>query len=100
MLVQIKTRKTPDFVKRYPSLRAQTESSINNGWKVTFGPYGIPIQVEPVEKIIPANEKQIKILQFNSKTQKKPCRRLTTQKGSEFFPTEQLQIYLELMFGF
>jgi len=99
VIVQVKTKNTPDFIKRYPTLTTPKTTSMNNGWIVTFGPYGIPIQIKPVEAMIAANEKQIKILQFNSDTQKKPCRRLTVQKGSQFFPTEQLQTYLELIFG-
>ena len=99
VIVQVKTKNIPDFIKRYPTLTTPNTSSMNNGWIVTFGPYGIPIQIKPVEAMIAPKEKQIKILQFNSDTQKKPCRRLTVQKGSQFFPTEQLQTYLELIFG-
>ncbi|MBT3668071.1 MAG: M23 family metallopeptidase [Opitutae bacterium] len=99
VIVQVKTKNIPDFITRYPTLTTQTKSTATNGWTVSFGPYGIPLQLKPVEEMISEKEKQIKILQFNSNTQKKPCRRLTTQKGSEFFPTEQLQTYLELIFG-
>jgi hypothetical protein len=55
---------------------------MTNGWIVTFGPYGIPLQIKPVEGMISSKEKQIKILQFNSNTQKKPCRRLTIPEGN------------------
>jgi len=98
-MVQVKTKNTPDFIKRYPTLTTPKKNSMTNGWIVTFGPYGIPLQIKPVEGMISSKEKQIKILQFNSNTQKKPCRRLTIQKGTQFFPTEQLQTYLELIFG-
>ena len=99
VIVRVKTNKTPDFVLRYPSLSTAKTSSASNGWDVTFGPYGIPLQIKPVEKTISSKEKQIQILKFNSDSQKKPCRKLTTQKGTQFFPTEQLQTYLELLFG-
>ena len=99
VIAQVKTNNIPDFIKRYPTLTTQSQLPATNGWIITFGPYGIPLQIKPVKEMIYAKEKQIKIIQFNSKTQKKPCRRLTTQKGSEFFPTEQLQTYLELIFG-
>lgn len=99
VMVQVKTKNTPDFIKRYPTLTTPKKNSMTNGWIVTFGPYGIPIQIKPVEGMISSKEKQIKILQFNSNIPKKPCRRLTIQKGTQFFPTEQLQTYLELIFG-
>ena len=99
VIVRVKTNKTPDFVSRYPSLSTGKKSAVSNGWDVTFGPYGIPLQIKPVEKTISSKEKQIKILEFISDPQKKPCRRLTIQKGTQFFPTEQLLTYLELLFA-
>jgi murein DD-endopeptidase MepM/ murein hydrolase activator NlpD len=97
--VRVKTNKTPDFVTRYPSLASSQNSSGSNGWDVFFGPYGIPIRLEPVEKNISSQEKQIQIIEINSDLQKKPCRKLTVQKGSQFFATPQLQTYIELLFG-
>lgn len=98
VIVQVKTSKTPDFVSRYPSLSKAKKSSNSNGWKVTFGPYGIPLLIEPVTKSIGPKEKQIQVLHFNPESQKKPCRRLTKKIGERYIPTEQLQTYLELIF--
>ncbi|MDG0964387.1 MAG: M23 family metallopeptidase [Opitutales bacterium] len=97
--VRVKTNKTPDFAIRYPSLASPRITSGSNGWDVSFGPYGIPIRLEPVNKNISSQEKQIQIIQIDSNLQKKPCRKLTTQKGSQFFATPQLQTYIELLFG-
>ena len=98
MVVQVKTDKTPDFVTRYPSLSVAKKSNNSNGWKATFGPYGIPLLIEPVTKPIGPKEKQIQILSFNPESQKKPCRRLTKKIGDRYIPAEQLQTYLELLF--
>ena len=98
VVVQVKTDKTPDFVTRYPSLSVAKKSNNSNGWKATFGPYGIPLLIEPVTKPIGPKEKQIQILSFNPESQKKPCRRLTKKIGDRYIPAEQLQTYLELLF--
>ena len=98
VVVQVKTDKTPDFVTRYPSLSVVKKSNNSNGWKATFGPYGIPLLIEPVTKPIGPKEKQIQILSFNPESQKKPCRRLTKKIGDRYIPAEQLQTYLELLF--
>ena len=98
VIVQVKTSKTPDFVTRYPSLSVAKKSNNSNGWKVTFGPYGIPLLIEPVTELISPKEKQIQVLSFNPESQKKPCRRLTKKMGNQYVPAEQLQTYLELIF--
>ena len=98
VVVQVKTDKTPDFVTRYPSLSVAKKSNNSNGWKVTFGPYGIPLLIEPVTELISPKEKQIQVLSFNPESQKKPCRRLTKKMGNQYVPAEQLQTYLELIF--
>ena len=98
VIVQVKTSKTPDFVTRYPSLSVAKKSNNSNGWKVTFGPYGIPLLIEPVTEPISPKEKQIQVLSFNPESQKKPCRRLTKKMGNQYVPAEQLQTYLELLF--
>jgi len=98
VVVQVKTDKTPDFVTRYPSLSVAKKSNNSNGWKVTFGPYGIPLLIEPVTEPIGPKEKQIQVLSFNPESQKKPCRRLTKKMGNQYVPAEQLQTYLELLF--
>ena len=98
VVVQVKTDKTPDFVTRYPSLSVAKKSNNSNGWKVTFGPYGIPLLIEPVTEPIGPKEKQIQVLSFNPESQKKPCRRLTKKMGNQYVPAEQLQTYLELIF--
>ncbi len=98
VIVQVKTSKTPDFVTRYPSLSTTKKSGSSNGWKVTLGPYGIPLRIDPVSKPIGSQEKQVKILNFNPESQKKPCRMLTKKTGNQYVPTEQLLTYLELIF--
>ena len=98
VIVQVKTEKTPDFVTRYPSLSTTKKSGSSNGWKATFGPFGIPLLIEPVSKPIGPQEKQVKVLSFNPESQKKPCRRLTKKIGDRYIPAEQLQTYLELLF--
>ncbi len=98
VIARVKSSKRPDFVSRYPSL-CKAVKHVSNLWDVTFGPYGIPLKIESVEENISSREKSIKIIQFNKETQQKPCRRLVTQKGTQFYPSEQLQTYLELLFG-
>ena len=58
VIVQVKTKNIPDFITRYPTLTTQTKSTATNGWTVSFGPYGIPLQLKPVEEMISEKEKQ------------------------------------------
>ena len=97
-IVRVKTNKTPDFASRYPSLSSPKINN-SNGWDLSIGPYGLPVKLSPVSQLIPNNEKNIQILKFDSSLQKNPCRKIITQKGTQLFPTEQLQTYLELMFA-
>ena len=97
-IVRVKTNKTPDFASRYPSLSSPKVNN-SNGWDVSIGPYGLPVKLSPVSQPIPNNKKNIQILKFDSSLQKNPCRKIISQKGSQLFPTEQLQTYLEIMFA-
>jgi hypothetical protein len=97
-IVRVKTNKTPDFAARYPSLSSPKVNN-SNGWDISIGPYGLPVKLSPVSQPIPKNKKNIQILKFDSSLQKNPCRKIITKKGSQLFPTEQLQTYLELMFA-
>ena len=98
VVARVKSSKVPDFALRYPSL-CEVKNKAGNSWYVTFGPYGIPLKIVRSTENLTTRQKDIEILKFNSETQKKPCRRLVTQKGSIYYPSEQLQTYIELLFG-
>ena len=97
-VVRVKTSQTPNLLFRYPSMCDQEKPSILYGWDISFGPYGLPLNLKPIAQKIAPNEKQIKILTFVEGPDKKPCRKLIVQKGNSFYPTEQLNTYLELIF--
>jgi len=97
--VKIKTNKVPDFVRRYPTLAPNfKEESSFKAWDCSFGPFGIPLRLEPSNQSS-TQDPMVKILSFDLSIQNKPCRKLVLQKGSSLLPSDQLKTYLELLFG-
>ena len=97
--IRIKTKKIPDFAKRYPELcDFSPENKKWNGWECIFGPYGLPIKLQQTDNC-KENETFIKIISYDLSQQDRKCRRLLEREKGKLVPGEQLKIYLEMMFG-
>lgn len=96
--LKVQTDKIPDFVKRYPELCPNFKENFKT-WDCSFGPFGIPLRLE-TSLVSNPNDQKIKFVSFDLGGEAKPCRRLAIKKGNSLIPAEQLQTYLDLLFGF
>ena len=98
--VRVRSTRTPDFVRRYPTLcKAPPKGTGVSAWDCSFGPFGIPVRIEPASQPMASKSAKYQVLSVDYATQQKPCRRLVVKKGSSLVPAEQLLVYLELLFG-
>lgn len=97
--VRVKTSKIPNFAIRYPSLCSlYTSEKEWNGWECIFGPYGLPLKLQQTNSCRD-EDPLIQIISFDTSHDQRRCRRLVEIKKGQMVPTEQLKIYLELLFG-
>ncbi len=98
--VRVRSNRTPDFVRRYPTLcKAPAQGSSVSAWDCSFGPFGIPVRIEPATEPMESKTAKYQVLSLDLATQQKPCRKLVVKKGNSLVPAEQLLVYLELLFG-
>ena len=97
--IRVKTKKIPDFAKRYPSLcKFSGQGKIWNGWECIFGPYGLPTTLQQTDKCT-ANAPIIQIVSYDSGLQNRMCRKIVEKRNGILVPAEQMKIYIELLFG-
>jgi murein DD-endopeptidase MepM/ murein hydrolase activator NlpD len=101
-VVRVKAAKIPDFVRRYPSL----SSFAGKGkppllWDVAFGPAGTPLHCDPSPEGVklPPNVRYQVLSYVKAPGCCSQCRRLVVRKGELLIPSNQLNSYLELLFG-
>lgn len=98
--IRVRSSRAPDFVRRYPTLcKSPAKGSAPIAWDCSFGPFGIPLRIEPATQPLSSKSAKYQVLSVDLATQQKPCRRLVEKKGSQLVPAEQLLVYLELLFG-
>ena len=101
--LRVLTRKTPDFVRRYPSLLEGTYSddSLAAGWDVDFTAFGFPIKWKPVlmeDLLEPWNENRVILLHWQTGLLNPvSCRDTISPDGSMGANLRQI---LELLFEF
>ncbi len=97
--VRVKTLKIPNFTNRYPSLcNLYAPGEDWNGWECIFGPYGLPLKLQQTNSC-KDEDPLIKIISYDTSHDQRRCRRLVEIQKGRMVPTEQLKIYLELLFG-
>ena len=90
------SEKTPYLAKENPAFWAPLmDGRPFNSWVCTFGPFGIPLRFEPV---LHDSKKKLTIISYDEKMDNNFCRNLISSKGKELIPSEQLEMYLELLF--
>ena len=97
--IRVKTKQTPDFAERYPSLcKFFPKDRMWNGWECVFGPYGIPITLQQTDNCT-IDEPVVKIISYATSQQDRKCRQLIESKNGKLVPAEQMKLYIELLFG-
>lgn len=92
---------TPDFTTRYPSLsRPLKPGESPKAWDASFGPHGIPLRVVPAAGPAPVGGAQFRILAYDAESDaaSRSCRALVKGESASRIPSEQLKVYLELLF--
>jgi len=94
-------RGTPDFTTRYPSLsRPLKPGETPEAWDASFGPHGIPLRLVPAAGPPPTGSSPFRILSYDEKADadSRSCRALVKGGSASRVPSEQLKVYLELLF--
>jgi len=97
-VLRVYTKKTPDFVRRYPMLCDNEGSNI--GWDIHFSWYGLPLKFERIkEPRAGAREGECEIVKYNPEDLKRHCRKhIALDKKGNLVPTEMLKELLQKLF--
>ena len=75
LVVRVYTKRTPDFVKKYPNL--VDNKGKDCGWDIYLTWYGLPVKFERIKNPrIGARESDVEIVKYNPNELKRKCRRL------------------------
>lgn len=98
VVVRIYTKRTPDFVKKYPML-------VNNagkdcGWDIHLTWHGLPVKFERIKNPrIGARESDVEILKYNPNELNRKCRKLVEfNKNGEVKMHENLKRLIKIIF--
>ena len=102
--LRIATRKTPDFVERYPALLTKPLPGVGrvDGWQVTFNEMGVPFAWTPLSSMDTAGYEadEIRILDTNEAVLKRNrCKSLVFTKRGKPAVGKDLETVLQLLFG-
>jgi murein DD-endopeptidase MepM/ murein hydrolase activator NlpD len=100
--VRIATRKTPDFVQRYPSLVTRPLPMIVAGWEIRFNWSGIPYQWTPLTSAEAAGLElnRPKVVEADAEVVKRDrSRTLAVKVRGEWRAASDLEIVLQQLFG-
>lgn len=100
--VRIATRKTPDFVQRYPSLVTKPLPMIVAGWEIRFNWSGIPYQWTPLTSAEAAGLElnRPKIVEADADVVKRDrSRTLAVKVRGEWRAASDLEMVLQQLFG-
>ena len=94
--VQVRHSTTPYLARSNPSMILNPDSREPvNSWICSFGPFGFPLKFE---KSSAKPAQQVRVLSYDEKNDSKFCRKLITRRNGMLIPSEQLGVYLELIF--
>jgi hypothetical protein len=99
---RIATLRTPDFVRRYPSLVTKHRPMIIAGWEVGFNWTGLPCRWTPldVNAVKGMRPNQVRITSVDAATEKREkSKTLAIFRHGQWEPGEDLQSVLQLLFG-
>jgi len=99
--VRVATTKKPDFVKRYPALRAGAMPLRGvAGWEVDFDRYGVPLEWRPLrsDAVEGYQKNEVRVVMFDRDAETN-CKDLVKSSGGREVPDKDLQTNLQLLFG-
>ena len=99
--LRIRTDKTPDLVKRYPSLLTSPAPSKTAGWDIAWSWYGLPTQITPLYPKTTQPGPDIQVLKMNKTLLAlSKCRATLSKTGDQVKLGSHLKHYLTLMFDY
>jgi hypothetical protein len=101
--LRIATRRTPDFVLRYPSLLTRPLPAMVSGWEIGFDWTGIPIRWTPLTgtETIGLRENQPTVLEVNAGLERREkSKTLVVNRRGTWTTARDLETVLQQLFGF
>ena len=75
LVVRVYTKRTPDFVKKYPTL--VDNAGKDCGWDIHLTWYGLPVKFERIKNArMGARESEVEIVKYNPNELKHKCRQM------------------------
>lgn len=99
---RIATRRTPDFVQRYPSLVKKHLPMLIAGWEVECDWTGLPFRWTPLDADAVRGMKpnEVRVLEVNEALRnREKSKDLVIRRGGQWVPVGDLQTVLQLVFG-
>ena len=98
LVVRIYTKRTPDFVKKYPML--VDNNGKDCGWDIHITWHGLPVKFERIKNPrIGARESEVEILKYNPNELKRNCRKMVEfNKKGEIKMKDSLKTLIKLIF--
>ena len=94
--VRVSASFTPFIARQNRSLRSNIENGLPlRSWVCSFGPFGIPLLFEASSS---QATKKIQVLSYNEQADSNSCRKLISEENGVLKPSNQLDLYLELIF--
>lgn len=101
--VRYATSKTPDFVKRYPALRAEAMPLFGlAGWEIEFDRFGVPLSFRPLvqEDVADFKRDEIRIVRADRGVLNQiRCKDLVRERRGKLEPDSDLMMNLQLLLG-
>ncbi len=93
----------PDFVKRYPALRAEPLPLRGlAGWEIEFDKYGVPLSFRPLRQVDIAEyrKNELRVVRADTAVLRDiRCKDLVRNRGGRLAPDDDLQMNLQLLLG-
>ena len=94
--VRVAASFTPFIARQNLSLNSNIESRLPvRSWICSFGPFGIPLLFEASNL---QATKKVQVLSYNEQADSNSCRKLISKENGILKPSDQLEVYLELIF--
>ncbi|MCF3648308.1 M23 family metallopeptidase [Synoicihabitans lomoniglobus] len=102
-IVRIATTKTPDFVKRYPSLVGATVPAGDlAGWEISFNQHGVPFAWRALRKAAVKDYKRLEsrvVWRDSDALRACRCKDLVRKRWGHYRPDSDMQRNLQLLLG-
>ncbi|MCC6414903.1 MAG: M23 family metallopeptidase [Opitutaceae bacterium] len=100
--LRIATRRTPDFVRRYPALVSGKLPMLAAGWEIECDWTGLPFRWTPLgaSEIQGLRPNEVRVIEVNQALLKREkSKDLVIRRGGRWEPVDDLRTVLQLVFG-